>query len=257
MRWTGNPSQAMGHHPEEVLFQLLERRGLPAGLEREQFLRPKLAHLAAPEEVTGMGEGVELLRRHVQAGSHILIYSDYDVDGIVSASVMRLFLQALGLDSVRHFISDRKTEGYGLTLAGLDRALGAGPRPDLFLALDCGTNSRAEVDKIRSAGMEVLVIDHHQLGETAGADALVNPQRGNRHHHLCTAGLVFKLCHAYLRADGGRERFDLRSVLDLVALATVADLVPLEGDNRIFVREGLRRLLQTAHPGLKRLTWLS
>lgn len=247
----------MGHHPEEVIFQLLERRGFPVGPEREHYLRPKLAHLAAPEDVAGMGEGVELLRRHVQSGSRVLIYSDYDVDGIVSASVMRLFLQALGVNSVRHFIPDRKTEGYGLTLAGVERALGTGPQPDLFLALDCGTNSRLEVEKIRAAGMEVLVIDHHQLGETAGANALVNPQRGSRHHHLCTAGLVFKICHAYLRADGARDRFDLRSVLDLVALATVADLVPLEGDNRIFVREGLKRLMQTTHPGLRRLMEVS
>lgn len=91
MRWTGNPSQAAGHLPEEVVCQLLDRRGLTAGPGREQFLRPKLAHLSAPEEIAGMGDGVALLQRHVRAQSRILIYSDYDVDGIVSASVLRLF----------------------------------------------------------------------------------------------------------------------------------------------------------------------
>ena len=236
---------------------LLDRRGLDAGPGREHFLRPRLAHLTAPEEIAGMEQGISLLRLHVQRQSRILIYSDYDVDGIVSATVLRLFLKALGMEQVRNFIPDRKTEGYGLTVAGLERALALGPKPDLFVALDCGTNSHAEVRKIKSGGIDVLIVDHHQLGETAEADALVNPQRATQHHHLCTAGLVFKLCHAYLRADGGRERFDLRSVLDLVALATVADLVPLEGDNRILVREGLKRLAQTAHPGLKRLLEVS
>ena len=204
-----------------------------------------------------MPEGIALLRAHLNQKSGILIYSDYDVDGIVSATILRLFLQALGAGEVRHFIPDRKTEGYGLTAAGVERALSSGSKPGLFIALDCGTNSRSEVEKIRSGGMEVLIVDHHQLGETAQAEAMVNPQKGGKHLHLCTAGLVFKLCHAYLKADGARERFDLRSVLDLVALATVADLVPLDGDNRIFVREGLKRLAQTSHPGLRRLMEVS
>ena len=232
---------------------LLDRRGLDAGSLREHFLRPRLAHLTAPEEIAGMDQGISLLQLHLKKQSRILIYSDYDVDGIVSATVLRLFLKALGTEQVRNFIPDRKTEGYGLTSAGLERALLSGPKPDLFIALDCGTNSREEVEKIKGAGIDVLIVDHHQLGEIARADALVNPQQSGDNHHLCTAGLVFKVCHAYLRKDGDRERFDLRSVLDLVALATVADLVPLHGDNRIFVREGLKRLGQTTHPGLRRL----
>ena len=240
-----------------MIALLLERRGMTEGPLREHFLRPKLAHLSLPEEIAGMAEGISLLQRHVRAKSRILIYSDYDVDGIVSACVLRLFLGAVGVEGVTHFIPERMTEGYGLTMAGLERALSSGPQPDLFIALDCGTNSREEVAQIKREGMEVLIVDHHQLGDSAKADALVNPQQTGAHHHLCTAGLVFKLCHAYLRKDGDRERFDLRSVLDLVALATVADLVPLHGDNRIFVREGLKRLAQTTHLGLKRLMEVS
>ena len=258
MRWTGHPNQAAaGNSPGDVISRLLERRGLSEGPIREQFLRPKLAHLSAPEEIAGMEAGRSLLHRHIHAKSRMLIYSDYDVDGIVSASVLRLFLEALGVENITHFIPDRKTEGYGLTLAGLGRALNSGPKPDLFIALDCGTNSQEEVNRIKHEGMDVLIVDHHQLGGVAQADALVNPQQAGTHHHLCTAGLVFKLCHAYLRKVGDRERFDLRSVLDLVALATVADLVPLQGDNRIFVREGLKRLAQTTHPGLRRLMEVS
>ena len=258
MRWAGNPNRAEpGQDPGQLIDLLLNRRGLVSANERDLFLAPKLARLSPPEQIPGMGAAVELLQRHLKARSAMVIYSDYDVDGITSASVLRLFLEAMGAVGVRHFIPDRKKEGYGLTAKGLERCLEAGPEPGLLIVLDCGTNSRAEVEKAKSAGIEVLIVDHHQIGDTARSDALVNPQLGKEDHHLCTAGLVFKLCHAYLKATGSREQFDLRTVLDLVALATVADLVPLEKDNRIFVREGLKRLVQTVHPGLRRLMEVS
>ncbi|MEY2852131.1 MAG: single-stranded-DNA-specific exonuclease RecJ, partial [Verrucomicrobiota bacterium] len=206
MRWAGNPNRAEpGQAPGVLIDQILGRRGLAPGSERETFLHPRLADLAPPEEIPGMGDAVEVLGRHLNAKSAVAIYSDYDVDGITSASVLRLFLEALGAGEVRNFIPDRKKEGYGLTTLGLERCLQAGPKPDLLMVLDCGTNSRAEVEKAKSAGIDVLIVDHHQVGETARSDALVNPQLGSSHHHLCTAGLVFKLCHAYLKARGGRE----------------------------------------------------
>ena len=211
-----------------MLDQILGRRGFNSLGERQAFLQPKLAHLSPPEEIPGMAAAVEVLRRHLREKSPTLIYSDYDVDGITSASVLRLFLDSLGAGPIRHFMPDRKKEGYGLTAKALERALEAGSQPRLLIVLDCGTNSRGEVETAKSAGMDVLIVDHHQVGETARSDALVNPQLGSTHHHLRTAGLVFKLCHAYLKAEGAREQFDLRTVLDLVALATVADLVPLE-----------------------------
>ncbi len=258
MRWVGNPSRAeIGQGSGQLIDQILGRRGLSPGTEREAFLQPKLAHLSPPEEIPGMAAAVGVLQRHLQGKGPIVIYSDYDVDGITSASVLRLFLDSMGAGPARHFMPDRKKEGYGLTAKALERCLEAGPKPELLVVLDCGTNSKAEVAKAKSAGIDVLIVDHHQVGETAQGDALVNPQLGSTHHHLCTAGLVFKLCHAYLKAAGAREQFDLRTVLDLVALATVADLVPLEKDNRIFVREGLKRLVQTTHPGLRRLMEVS
>ncbi|MCX6935420.1 MAG: DHH family phosphoesterase, partial [Verrucomicrobia bacterium] len=225
---------------------------------QECFLHPRLADLGNPEVIPGMGDAVELLAGFIAGKKKILIFSDYDVDGIVSAAVMKIFLTALGVAEVRVFLPDRKQEGYGLTEAALQRALESGVTPDLFIALDCGTNSHQEVAKLKAAGISVMIVDHHQLSDPQPrADALVNPQRGTEDHHFCTAGLVFKVCHAYLRAKGGREQFDLREILDLVALATVADLVPLKADNRIFVKEGLKRLSQTVHPGLKRLMEVS
>jgi single-stranded-DNA-specific exonuclease len=258
MRWTESTERLapdLGAH--DLLSRMMEKRGILTS-DQESFLRPKLADLCDPEEIPGISEAVEILADAIGGNKRILIFSDYDVDGIVSAAVMKLFLVAMGMSEVRTFLPDRKQEGYGLTEAGLQRALEGSSAPDLFIALDCGTNSHQEIGGLKKAGIQVLVVDHHQLSDPRPeADALVNPQRGTEGHHYCTAGLVFKLCHAYLRAKGGRDRFDLRDILDLVALATVADLVPLKEDNRIFVREGLRRLSQTVHPGLKRLMEVS
>jgi single-stranded-DNA-specific exonuclease len=258
MRWAESIERLapdLGAHA--LLARMMERRGITTS-DQESFLRPKLADLCDPEGIPGISEAVEILARAIDKNQRILIFSDYDVDGIVSAAVMKLFLVAMGITEVRAFLPDRKQEGYGLTEAGLKRALDEGSAPDLFVALDCGTNSYQEIGGLKKVGIQVLVVDHHQLSDPRPeADALVNPQRGSEGHHYCTAGLVFKLCHAYLRAKRGRDRFDLREILDLVALATVADLVPLKEDNRIFVREGLRRLSQTVHPGLKRLMEVS
>ena len=258
MRWAESTERLapdLGAHA--LLARMMVKRGISSS-DQESFLRPKLADLCDPEGIPGISEAIEILAHAIEKNQRILIFSDYDVDGIVSAAVMKLFLVAMGMSEVRAFLPDRKQEGYGLTQAGLQRALEGGPAPDLFIALDCGTNSHQEIGGLKKAGIQVLVVDHHQLSDPRPeADVLVNPQRGTEGHHYCTAGLVFKLCHAYLRAKGGRDRFDLRDILDLVALATVADLVPLKEDNRIFVREGLRRLSQTVHPGLKRLMEVS
>ena len=259
MRWTESqfvlPPECDG---EELVRRFLTHRGFPEASAQENFLRPRLASLQPPEDLAGMKDGVEFLTEAIEGKKRILIFSDYDVDGIVSATIMKLFLSAQGCPEVRTFLPDRQQEGYGLTVAALDRALSQGEKPDVFIALDCGTNSVAEVAKLKEAGIRVLIVDHHQLSHPQpAADALVNPQKGSAGHHFCTGGLVFKLCHAYQRSKGGRERFDIREVLDLVALATVADLVPLREDNRIFVREGLKRLAITSHLGLRRLMEVS
>jgi single-stranded-DNA-specific exonuclease len=159
----------------------------------------------------------------------------------------------------------RAADGYGLTRSAIDRALEAG-RPDLFVALDCGTNSREETAYLRSQGIEVLVIDHHRSTVGENADCLlINPHvygltdvAGEAWRHLCTVGLVFKLCHGLLKQLRGENhpvafRVRLRDHLDLVALGTIADLVPLQGENRILARHGLRILRETQRPGLRAL----
>jgi single-stranded-DNA-specific exonuclease len=166
MRWSDSPlvlpSECGGI---DLLSRFLEMRGIPAGAAQENFLRPKLSSLKSPEEIPGMADAVEILFQAIQAKKRVLIFSDYDVDGIVSATVMKIFLTALGLENVRTFLPDRQQEGYGLTMAALDRALAQGFVPEVFIALDCGTNSSSEVAKLKEAGMRVMIVDHHQLSD--------------------------------------------------------------------------------------------
>src|SRR5262249_22141047 len=156
-------------------------------------------------------------------------------------------------------------DGYGLSRSAIDRALEGG-KPHLFIALDCGTNSHAEAAYLRSQGIDVLIIDHHRSKEAAFDQCLlINPHvnacdanRDGAWRHLCTVGLVFKLCHGLLKQLRVENhpvafRIKLRDHLDLVALGTVADLVPLLGENRILARHGLRILQDTHRPGLRAL----
>jgi single-stranded-DNA-specific exonuclease len=238
--------------PDRIVSDILERRGLVSDDDRDRFLHPRLRHLADPLRIPGMDRAVARVEAALAAGEEILLYSDYDVDGMASSALLFRFLTHLG-GSVRVFIPDRLAEGYGLTRAGLDRALRPG-RPGLLMALDCGTTSRDEVARLRDLGIGVVIIDHHELpAELPPADALVNPQLGEGDRMLATVGLVFKFCHALLKKRGGAGQFDLKAHLDLVALGTVADLVPLENDNRILVRCGLEGMKKTAHVGLHEL----
>ncbi|NBR96349.1 MAG: hypothetical protein EBT48_01885, partial [Verrucomicrobia bacterium] len=150
MRWSEStlvlPADCGG---EELLSRFLSLRGLTEEPAQENFLRPRFSSLGAPEELPGMADAVALLAQTVLEKKRVLIFSDYDVDGIVSATVMKLFLTALGLQEVRTFLPDRQQEGYGLTQAALDRALGQGARPEVVVALDCGTNSASEVAHLK------------------------------------------------------------------------------------------------------------
>jgi len=159
---------------------------------------------------------------------------------------------------VECFIPDRAAEGYGLSTAGVTRCLRE-TIPSLVVAVDCGTNSRTEAAQLRKAGCELVVLDHHEPdAETVGpvSAALVNPKLGEDFHYLCSAGIVFKLCHAMQRASPV-EGLDLREYLDLVAVGTVADIVPLVGENRIFVKAGLRQLGRSRWAGLHALLHVS
>jgi single-stranded-DNA-specific exonuclease len=236
-----------------VVAGLLAARGFSTAEEASLFLNPRLASLRPPEEISGITRAAERLIAAVGSKERITLYGDYDVDGVSSLAILCRYLRAAG-GIVECFIPDRAAEGYGLSAAGVTRCLRE-TLPSLVVAVDCGTNSRAEAEHLRKAGCGLVILDHHEpeAENASGAcDALVNPKLGSEFHYLCSAGIVFKLCHAMQKASpvAGLE---LREYLDLVAVGTVADIVPLLGENRILVRAGLRQLERSRWPGLHAL----
>ncbi|KAF0095321.1 MAG: single-stranded-DNA-specific exonuclease [Puniceicoccaceae bacterium 5H] len=242
---------------------LLWQRGLSQPEAARYFLEPKLKRLDDPFRLTNLREAVDRIRQAMQGAETILIFGDYDVDGVTSTTLLVSILQRFGLKP--YFVVPRRLEeGYGLSEEALQRALEECPQqPDLFIALDCGTSSKHEVKWLRERDIDVVIVDHHQSKEDLPEDCLlVNP-----HVHddekapwcdLCTVGLVFKLVHGLLKAlreegDALAFEIDLREQLDLVALGTLADLVPLVGENRILARHGLNLLRGTRRMGLAAL----
>ena len=241
----------------DVAATLLSARGFSTSDEASLFLDPRLASLRPPEEIPGIAEAVARLIEAIHSKERITLYGDYDVDGVSSLTILCRYLRAAG-GSVECFIPDRAAEGYGLSTAGVARCLRE-TIPSLVVAVDCGTNSRSEAEQLRKAGCELVVLDHHEPDpETVGAlsAALVNPKLGEDFHYLCSTGIVFKLCHAMQKASPV-DGIDLRDFLDLVAVGTVADIVPLIGENRIFVRAGLKQLARSRWAGLHALLHVS
>ena len=251
---------ALGISP--VLAELLLRAGQTEPDAAAAFLKPALARLADPFELKNLDLATARLRRALAAGESIVVLGDYDVDGVTSTALLVTILRRFGAKPT--FVVPRRMEdGYGLSRSAIDRALEPG-KPHLFIALDCGTNSIAEVDYLHSIGVDVIVVDHHRSKETPLAHGiLINPHvhelpGDEAWRNLCTVGLVFKLVHGLvkeLRAEGNAiaESIKLRDYLDLVALGTVADLVPLQEENRILASYGLRTLKDAARPGLRAL----
>lgn len=229
----------------------------------KEWIEPRLDRIIDPHELVHCEKVASRILRAIVDDEKIAVFSDYDVDGISSAALLSRTIRDLGGKNDT-YIPDRLEEGYGLSLAALKRSF-TEEVPDLLLVLDCGTRSDPEIEWISSRGAEVMVIDHHSRDdqpELPGDSFIINPHLPDQKQPLfqnhCTVGLVFKVVHALLRAweeqlGGAREKIDLKSLLDFVALGTVADLVPLRGENRIFVYHGLKRLQKTNNHGLRAL----
>jgi single-stranded-DNA-specific exonuclease len=233
-----------------ALAQVLVRRGLGAPAAAREFLAAEEAH--DPSLFAGIDRAVELVMSHVHAGSRITVHGDYDVDGVTSTSILLRVLRSLGADC-DWFLPSRTEDGYGLALGTIERLADRGTK--LLLTADCAITAVDEVAAARAAGMDVVVTDHHQ----ARADGLlpaapiVHPSIcGYPCRELCAAGVAYKVARALLSAVG-RDPAEADVDLDLVALATVADCVPLVGENRRLVREGLKALAITRRPGLRAL----
>ncbi|MEM0964850.1 MAG: single-stranded-DNA-specific exonuclease RecJ [Verrucomicrobiota bacterium] len=254
-------SEAMGY--SNIASQIILQRIGPDREAIQSWVSPRLSEILDPKDLYHCPRAAKQLSDAILHGQTIGIFSDYDVDGITSAALATQLIKAL--DGVSFtFIPDRLNEGYGLTKSALDRLL-SNEKPDLLLILDCGTRSEDELSYLSSIHIPTIVVDHHAATDFPNLPddcILINPHLQNQvqseFQTHCTAGLIFKLLHATIRehelvSSGARDRIDLKSLLDLVALGTVADLVPLTGENRIFVHHGLNRLRTTENCGLKAL----
>ena len=245
-----------------ALARLLLARGVAAG-DVADYLSPTLKRfLPEPLTLKDMDKAVARTLRAVEAGESIAVWGDYDVDGSTSAALLSEFLSALGASPLVH-IPDRMTEGYGPNAPGLLKLKEQGA--SLVLTVDCGAGAAAPLTAARDAGLDVVVLDHHAVETAPPALAHVNPnQPGDSSHlgHVCAAGIAFLFVVALNRAlrEAGfyaRKAIaepDLRTFADLVGLATVADVVPLTGVNRAFVRLGLARLNKLERPGFAALS---
>lgn len=267
-RWTLAPSQPLlcqdltrtsGVSP--LLGQCLLNRGFGDAAKAGGFLSPRLKNLADPFLIPNMASAVERLFQAHARHERLVVFGDYDVDGITSVAVLVEVLGALGF-SVSHYLPHRLDEGYGLSPEGVENCLRQ-QRCGLLLAVDCGSTAGAVIASLKERGIDTIVVDHHQVSEPKPQPrALVNPQlepaESRRFGELCSVGLCFKLAHALVkraREAGWKSAvdFDLRPLLDFVALGTIADLVPLTGENRILVSAGLERLDSTTRLGVRAL----
>jgi single-stranded-DNA-specific exonuclease len=250
-----------------VVAELLVRNGHGDPARAQEFLSPDLSRLEDPFLISNVVAAAARLRKAIAGREKVVVLGDYDVDGVSSTALLVSILRRFGLNP--SFVVPRRSEdGYGLSRSAIDRALEGG-RPDLFVTLDCGTNSHDEVAYLVEQGIDVLVVDHHRSkDQTLAQGLLINPHvdaggpAQPAWQHLCTVGLVFKLLHALLKQLRAENHpvaagIRLREYLDLVAMGTIADLVPLVGENRILAKNGLRMLRETARPGLRALMEVS
>jgi single-stranded-DNA-specific exonuclease len=239
------------------ISRMLARKGFVCREEVENFLHPRLKVLGDPFLLPEMNQAVTRLLAAFDQGERIVLFGDYDVDGVTSLALLDSVLRAYGA-SPALFLPMRMEEGYGLSHESMERCLQQ-HQPQLLVAVDCGTSSVAEIRQLREHGVDVVVLDHHEpKASLPECVALVNPKTdpASPFHYLCSVGIVFKLSHALLKTRPV-PGFDLRSHLDLVALGTVADIVPLQGENRVLVQKGAEEIARSLRPGLKKLLKVS
>ena len=263
-RWSLAPSQPLltGQLIRELplsplMAQCLVNRGVTSKAEVSEFLNPRLKLLADPFLIPNMDAAIERLWKARENNERLLIYGDYDVDGVSSTALLVEVLTELGW-TVEPHLPGRFDDGYGLSEVSLEKCLEQF-KADIVLAVDCGSTAVKAIEFLNDKKIDVLVLDHHQVSTPPPEPfAMVNPQLSDDYpnfQELCSVGLAFKLAHALVkrgRQEGlQKERdLDLKQYIDLVALGTVADLVPLTGENRKLVHSGLEQLGETTRPGL-------
>lgn len=240
-------------HLPPLVSRLLAARGISEVEAARRYLRPRLEHLHEPTLMLGMTAAVDRLSRAIRGGELVLVHGDYDVDGICSSTIMVRTIRHLG-GRAEPFLPHRLTDGYDLSDAGVNAAIAQ--RAKVVLTCDCGTTAHAAIERLAQVGIDTIVSDHH-LPSRAVPEcvAVLNPRQPGCDYpdkDLCAAGVAFKLSQALLQTLGGSPNVALRQ-LDLVALATVADVAPLRGENRTLTRYGLKLMRETDNVGLRSL----
>ena len=228
----------------KLMHRLLTQRGVDSAEAAEAFLHPSEGQLHDPMLLHGMRGAAARLRRAMEAGEHICVYGDYDVDGVCASAILYDYLRSEGA-SAEVYLPSRHEEGYGLNEAAV-REIAA--RAKLLVTVDCGIASAELIELAKSLGLDCIVTDHHRPGEILPDCIVVDPLLGDYPFRwLCGAGVAFKLVAAVGGADAAMER------IDLAAIATVADIVSLTGENRVIVALGLKRINRAPRPGVAAL----
>ena len=246
----------------ECIARLLSRKGFRCKEDVEDFLRPRLSSLSDPFLLPNMQATVNRVLAALDSQERIVLFGDYDADGVTSLALLAEILRTYG-GAPELFLPLRMEEGYGLSRESIQRCLEQ-YHPQLLIAVDCGTSSASEIADLKKRGVDVIILDHHEPKSELSADgrirrgepdcvAIVNPKLTKcGMEYLSSVGIVFKLCHALLKTRPVPS-FDLKSRLDLVALGTVADIVPLHGENRVLVQHGSLEIARTSRIGLRKL----
>lgn len=250
-------AQNLAEYPA-VLQQILYNRGHATAESARRFLEAAPPPLSEPERMLGMSETVERIRFALKHGETIAVYGDYDVDGVTATALLTEVLRGLGGSEIIPYIPNRFEEGYGLNLEALELLKEQGVR--LVITVDCGIRSFPEAEAAHRLGLDLIITDHHSpLTELPAAQAIINPkQPGDEYPYkdLAGVGLAYKLACALRDEDGlggPLQAGEMQRMLDLVALGTVADLAPLDGENRALVRAGLSELQRAQRQGLRSL----
>ena len=231
-----------------VLSQVLINRGITSVEQAENFLNVKLEHILDPFHFKDMSKALNRIHQAIRKKEKVLIFGDYDVDGITSVAILKAALAKMDLETL-HYMPHRIKEGYGLTKNILNIAKDKNIK--LLITVDCGTSNHKEISELKEHGIDTIITDHHEPHDDHLPPALsiINPkvkESGYKYRDLAGVGVTYKLCQAL----SGKK---LMEELDLVALGTIADVVPLTGENRVIVKEGLCRLGATKRPGLQAL----